>query len=184
MFAAEELALEFWAFVRYRAFDEHNEYTFSRALTEQDDARRNRAIYLQPGDERIESRGAFDSASSEPVRAPVVYRTLQEALVDFLIDEIGTNKVPDFADWLRAQAVIMAQAAREPEWLIVKTPVIDENGQWSPDSLTTHTMAVGPGPWDVLSRETFDVLVQHFFGAQDGHPLRNREIKRLMSEAP
>ena len=182
MFAAEELCHEFWAFVRYRAFDERNEYMFSLPLMELDDDRRERSRYLQPVDERTVQFGT--GSLDEGARAPVVYETVQEALLDFLIDRIGTNWVPDFLDWLRAQALIMSQAAREPEWLTVRTPVIGADGEWWPDHLAAHTMKVAPGSWDSLSRETFDALVRRFFGPQDHYPLRNLEVKRLKEEAP
>jgi hypothetical protein len=183
MFAANELSERFWGFVRCRAFDESDEYMFSLALLQADDDRRWRALYLQRGDTRIEPPGAFD-ASSERVRAPVIYETVQAALLDFLIEEIGINEVPDFPDWLRAQALILAQAAREPKWLTVRTPVIGDDGTWSPDNLTTHTMEIAPSSWDALSRETFDALVRRYFGSENRYPLRNAEAKRLMGEIP
>jgi len=126
---------------------------------------------------------ASEYEGQEQVRAPVVYETIQEARLDFLIDRIGNNWVPDFPDWLRAQALIMSQAAHKPEWLTVKTPVVYQHGRWSPENLTTHTMKIAPGSWGTLSGETFDALIRRYFGPQDNYPLRNPEVKRLMDEA-
>jgi hypothetical protein len=42
----------------------------------------------------------------------VINDTLQDALIDVLIDWVGHGYVPN---WLRAQALIMAHADREPE---------------------------------------------------------------------
>jgi hypothetical protein len=184
MFAPEELCEQFWEFVRCRAFDENDEYTFSLVLLETDDDRRDRALYLQYGDSRVEPPGAFDDLTRGRARAPVIYETVQAALLDFLIDRIGNNRVPDFPDWLRAQALIMAQAGREPEWLTVRTPVVDEDGNWSPDNLTTHTMEIALGSWDALSWETYDVLVRRFYGSMHHYPLRNYTVKRLLGEIP
>ncbi len=107
----------------------------------------------------------------------VINDTLQDALIDFLIDWVGHGYVPD---WLRAQALIMAHPDREPEWLAVKTPVIGEDGKWPVDRLTSHTMKIAQGSSDALSRETYDVLVREDFGARERYPLRNYEVKRLI----
>lgn len=160
MFAPEELCKEFWAFVRLRAFDGTNEYMFSLALMGLDDVRIERALYLQPGDARVEGPNAYDAVGTEHVHVPVTYDTMQAALLDFLIDQIGNNHVPDFLDWLRAQSLILAMAAREPEWLRVRTPVVGEDGRWSTDNLTTHVMEIAAGPWDSLSWETYEALVR------------------------
>lgn len=180
MFASQELCEEFWGFVRHRAFDPEDDYTFSLALSTADTNRRCRAIFIQPGDTRVEPPGAFNEEDAD---VPVVYTTVQEALIDFLIDRIGNNWVPDFSDWLRAQALILAQAAREPEWLTVKTPVVHEHGRWSPTELTTHSMIIAAGSWDALSQETFDVLVRRFYAPKPSDtPLRNSYAKRLMRQ--
>lgn len=180
MFADQELCDEFWKFVRFRAFDPEDDYAFSPALMHLDWNRRRLAVWLQPGDTRIEPPGAFNEEDAD---VPVVYPTVQQAFIDFLIDRIGNNWVPDFLDWLRAQALIMAQAAREPEWLTVKTPVVHEHGRWSPRELTTHTMIIAAGSWDALSQETFDVLVRRFYAPKPSDtPLRNSYAKRLMRQ--
>jgi hypothetical protein len=163
MYAANELRKAFWVFVRKQAFDEDNEYPLLGPLATVLAYRRIQSVYLQIEDQRTElPRDARDWR-------PVVYETLQDALLDFLIFIVGDGRPPDFIDWLRAQALIVAQAAREPQWLTVKTPVMGDNMEWSPDDLTTHTMGIAPGSWDTLSRETFDFIVRQYAGADDSN---------------
>jgi len=169
MYAATELCKDFWRFVRRCAYDDGNDYLTSAdgsiGMVFQD--RRRRAVYLQPGDTRIDE--PLDIRDPRPM----VYQTIQEALLDFLIfrvDGAWYDGVPDFLDWLRAQALIMAQVAREPQWLTVQTPVMGDDMKWSPDRLTTHAMAIAPGEWDTLSHETFDAIVRQYYRSEEDGP--------------
>jgi hypothetical protein len=182
MFVPQELCETFWGFVRSRAFEPDDHYHYSNALESEIVDRILRGLYIQPGDERQVPPNTFGE-HSDYVPKPTVYATLQQALLDFLIDELGEGNGFTFADWLRAQALILAYVARDPSWLTVKTPVIRDDGTWDTEELTTHTMAISPGSWDALSGETFTALVREFYTPREGRPGPRRRSESSRSDA-
>jgi hypothetical protein len=98
---------------------------------------------------------------------PVVYMTLQDALTAFLIYKATSAKgfEYNYKVWLRTVTLIVAQAQREPELLVllVYADPQDNNNLFrsasSNPQATRHefTMTL-TGSWDCLSEDTFKII--------------------------
>jgi hypothetical protein len=96
------------------------------------------------------------------------YASIQDALLAYLIQR--ASKAPsilegfpyNYTTWLRTVILVMADAACEPDRLTLHIPV-NEEGEYDPQSsrLQEYTMRTD-GPWDCLSRDTFDTIRKHF----------------------
>lgn len=95
---------------------------------------------------------------------PTAYKTLQDALLAFLIYRVSSSEAfpYPYATWLRTVVLVVTQAQREPRLLTVRFDE-DENGElWAPSQRppATHrefTMTL-EGSWDCLSHDTFKTI--------------------------
>ncbi|WP_194904389.1 hypothetical protein [Catenulispora rubra] len=168
-----DIADRFWFFVRGRAIDGRVRPRYgtrfgSKTLDHID------SEYAHLQEELVgQSREDDMTCFWEEDWQPWTYPTLQEAMTAFLINSAATNEFPYPCDmWLRAVAVILADAARDPEWLHVVACDWDPNfgdgpekgeRRTEPYSEEDHAMTISDD-WSCLSRETFEFIMATYTG--------------------
>jgi hypothetical protein len=153
VFPESYITAEFWDFVQQRAYDRRNRglYNFGPAITQLD---RDRKVYQQQ--QPVKEAGTA---------SPIIYVTVQEALIDFLIYSVNFSGYSlTYEIWLRTVTLVMAQGQMRPHLLTVQTPVQDPGpyNRTGEEELRPHTMQVAEHQWDCLSRDTYDYVVRTF----------------------
>jgi hypothetical protein len=91
---------------------------------------------------------------------PTGFRTLQEALYDYLLASVGDLLIAnDYELWVRAVAHILADVARDPNRLVIRVRPHDD--KFSDQHAVDHTMIISHD-WGVLRRETFDFARRNY----------------------
>jgi hypothetical protein len=192
MFPARDIANEFWAFVRSLALDPRNavvdptfchrdlepERTNSRTLDELEDRRVDVLVQLAGPTVEVNSAGSKTGIwrRHNDRQSPWGYRTVQGAMVAFLIDSAVLGKLTfDLGIWRCTVALILADAARDPSWLRVilrhvddaraaeGDPGVGEDPLNDPQFQNEIVMTISDD-WSCLSAETFDYIVRTYTG--------------------
>ena len=166
MFPEDDLRGDFWLFVYMRALDPRvlvsddfePDPAGSGLLNTLEERRDVVRYYLAQGDERPHEY--------EP-GWPVAYRSLQDALLAYLITRMsspGLGFPYDYATWLRTVVLVVVDAQRDPSLLKV-TITVDEDGVPDPSGSQREerTMTLD-GSWDCLSRDTFRTIRRAYSG--------------------
>jgi hypothetical protein len=160
MFPEDDLRLRFWAFIRDRALDSEANTDVPDTTQTLDDIEANRsAAQMIRRDLLSKEWRPFEHGNA------VVYDTLQEALLAFLIYWVSREGFPyNYATWLRTVVLITADVQRNPSLLALRVEV-DANGRLRGSSegverWTERTFAMTlDGSWDhCLSRDTFRTI--------------------------
>lgn len=113
------------------------------------------------------------SGSDDRYLPPTAFPTLQDALYDFLIANVGKFFIAsDYELWLRAVAQILADVVRSPNLLAVRIGerIYHDRAHKdisvpSPETIIhqefNHTMVIGED-WSVLQRPTFDFASRNY----------------------
>jgi hypothetical protein len=163
LFPERDLAYDFWVFVYEIAIDPRlpeplGERPGGRILYEFES---NRSLFhgqqLAHADPALADRPRYSDGTKEPL----VYPTMQEALLGYLIYLVTAAQLPGegrfactYDIWLRTVVLLMADIAQNPEWLHIVTGTVTDR-----DSRQHHHMTVS-NDWDCLSQDTFNYVVQ------------------------
>lgn len=162
LFPERELANEFWLFVFQQALDPRGSGLGRRphcnALDKHEIERTGTKFRLEGVDGISEED--FDFVAEGEVDRPRLYRTLQEALIAFLIywQETATRFPVTYDIWLRAVVLVICDAQRNPAWLRLEGCDLSRDGE--PREFK-HSVAISDD-WDCLRREVYDYVVQAF----------------------
>jgi hypothetical protein len=159
LFPERDLANEFWLFLRDQAIDPRGADGCRppcRALDLFEIDRQMVTAYL--GDLIKDPSSAFPADENE--EEPRLYRTLQEALLAFLIywQQAGRRFPITYDIWVRTIVLIMADAQRSPGFLRLEARDLSQEGkakEWA------HTMVISDD-WDCLRRETYEFVLAAF----------------------
>ena len=187
LFPARDIANEFWAFVldlaldpRLGDFDPRSSFdplparSHSETLNQLEGRRSELRVQLagpnahqkwaEPGSD-AEFWRFYDLERTNPWG----YRTLQDALVAFLIDLAARNRLNfSLSVWRCTVPVILADAIRDPDRLQIILREVDNAGAAEasiddPAYQTTYTMALSDD-WSCLSSQTFNHIVTTYTG--------------------
>jgi hypothetical protein len=171
MFPENDLAAEFWLFVRDRAMDVRQgiDEIGGAATLNSVEHRRN----VVRGLSRHDLGETDDRTNYNWELGPQIYATIQDALLAFLVNHMAQDRfVYNYATWLRTVAAILGDAVREPDWLTVIVPetkaTADSIEEGAPAG--EHQMTVSDSNWDCLNRETFHLIRKQYQGAEARHP--------------
>jgi hypothetical protein len=167
VFPEDDLRAEFWLFVYERAldpriswkFEDDEGYPAGSHVLEVLEAHRDLVrFYLTQVDDEEDRPHEFEPGW------PVAYRSLQDALLAFLIELLSKAGLErylyDYATWLRTVVLVVADAQRDPSCLTISFPL---NEYGDPDrSIPPHhreerTMTLD-GTWGCLSRDTYKLI--------------------------
>jgi predicted exporter len=163
MFPERYFASDFWLFVAENAIDPR--------LEEGSDTRPSRVVsellYVHSflhGDNiaaLLPALAASVPKANDDDHQPLLFATLQEALLAFLVYLVGKGGQPangrfacTYDIWLRTVVLIMADIVHEPDALQQMTGERSRSNTW-----VSHRMQVGPS-WECLSESTFDYVVR------------------------
>jgi hypothetical protein len=163
MYPESDLRAAFWIFIYRRAFDER----WGSGPKDQ----RPSAIAL----DKIEFENWINyQAIGEDDQGvdlsspyfPRFYRTLQEALIAFLIDMTARGKWPHpYETWLRLVVLVTADAQRDPtRWLQINTLRPDSEPSTNRGG-SLHVMTVSDD-WSCLTHDTFEAIQRLHSGTE------------------
>lgn len=173
LFPESYLAPNFWLFVRDQAIDgrtnELGVRITSKVVNPYNQERAFARTFLR------ELRGPFtddfdpdyEEDEGEGTKQPWTYKTLQEALLMFLLAWVYRTQpeppvTPTYEIWLRTVALILADAARLPELLTLRVPEYDRmNPELAPKGTIERCMVISDD-WSCLSRDTFDFIMANY----------------------
>lgn len=181
MFPEDDIAREFWVWVHERACDARTSAPDEVPLSETLDAieaRRSQIASAGLDFMRVDKTRSMEA--DYEIGFPVVYPTLQDALLAFLIcltAENGSLRViyvmREFEMWLRVVVLVVACAQKEPELLTQQIHIHSGGDPERPELVcgshtaerAEHTMTLD-GEWSCLSHQTFDYIQRRYINAR------------------